>query len=229
MTTIGFIGSGNIGSTVARLAVAAGHDVVLSNNRGPDSLADLLAELGPQARASTSGEAAAAGEVVVVTIPFARYRDLPVDALRGKVAVDTMNYYPARDGTIERLEQEATTTSELMQASLPQTRVVKAFNNIFFQHLASLPRPSGAPDRTALPIAGDDAEAKAIVAALIDSLGYDTVDAGALAEGWRFQRDTAAYGLPYAADPMDWPAGARPAPVDEIRAALAAARRYRDA
>jgi predicted dinucleotide-binding enzyme len=229
MTTIGFIGSGNIGSTVARLAVAAGLDVLLSNSRGPDSLADLLSELGPHARAGTSGEAAAAGDVVVVAIPLARHRDLPVDALRGRVVVDTMNYYPVRDGTVERLEQEATTTSELVQASLPQTRVVKAFNNIFFQHLASLPRPPGAPDRTALPIAGDDAEAKAIVAALLDSLGYDTVDAGALAEGWRFQRDTPAYGTPYAADPADWPAGARSATVEQIRAALAAARRYRDA
>lgn len=228
-TTVGFIGSGNIGSTVARLAVAAGHDVVLSNSRGPQTLTDLVAELGPHARAATPAEAAAAGDVVVVTIPLARYRDLPVDALLGRVVIDTMNYYPARDGTIEPLEQEATTTSELLQAFVADARVVKAFNNIFFQHLAALPRPAGAADRTALPIAGDDAEAKATVTALLDSIGYDVVDAGPLAEGWRFQRDTAAYGTPYAADVANWPAGARPASADEIRTALAAARRYRDA
>jgi predicted dinucleotide-binding enzyme len=139
-----------------------------------------------------------------------------------------MNYYPARDGVIAALEDESTTTSELLQQALPEARVVKAFNNIFFQHLAALARPNGAPDRSALPVAGDDADAKTVVSDLLDSLGYDTVDVGPLAEGWRFQRDTAAYGLPYAADATDWPAGPRPAGVAQVREALAAARRYRD-
>ena len=121
MTTWGFIGSGNIGSTVARLAIAAGHDVVISNSRGPETLADLVAELGPHARAATAAEAAEAGDVVVVTIPLKAYRDVPVDALAGKVVIDTMNYYPQRDGQIDELDDGSTTTSELLQAHLPQS------------------------------------------------------------------------------------------------------------
>jgi 8-hydroxy-5-deazaflavin:NADPH oxidoreductase len=229
MTTVGLIGSGNIGATLARLAVAAGHEVVLSNSRGPDTLDGLAAELGPGARAGTSAEAASAGDVVVVSIPLGRVADLPVEGLTGAVVIDTMNYYPARDGTIDSLEDESTTTSELLQARLPNSYVVKAFNNIFFQHLAALPRPAGAADRSALPIAGDHADAKATVGDFLDSIGYDVLDVGPLAEGWRFQRDTAAYGSPYAADPQDWSAGSRPAGVADLQRAVAAARRYRDA
>jgi len=228
MTTLGFIGSGNIGSTVARLAVAAGHEVVLSNSRGPHTLADLVAELGPSARAATPAEAASAGEVVVVTIPLGRMADLPVGALRGKLVIDTMNYYPGRDGRIAALDDGSATSSQLLAAHLPEARVVKAFNTIYFQHLAALPRPSGAPDRSALPLAADDLRAKATVAALLDSLGYDAVDAGSLADSWRTQPDTPAYGLPYAADPANWAAGAGPAGAAEIERALAAARRDGD-
>ena len=228
MTTWGFIGSGHIGSTVARLAVDAGHDVVLSNSRGPDTLADLVADLGAHARAARPEEAAAAADVVVVTIPLHAYRQVPREALIGKVVVDTMNYYPERDGTIAQLEDESSTTSELLQAHLPGAHVVKAFNNIFFAHLASLARPSGSPERSALAIAGDDAGAKALVARLLDEIGYDTVDLGPLAEGWRTQRDTAAYGTMYAADPADWAAGAQPAPIRVVRGRAAQARRYRD-
>lgn len=229
MTTVGLIGSGNIGATVARLAVEAGHEVVLSNSRGPDTLAGLVAKLGPRARAGTSAEAASAGDVVVVTIPLGRVADLPVEKLTGAVVIDTMNYYPARDGTIDALEDESTTTSQMLQARLPDSFVVKAFNNIFFQHLAALPRPAGAVDRSALPIAGDRADAKAAVGDFLDSIGYDVLDVGPLAEGWRFQRDTAAYGSPYAANPENWSAGPRPAGVTDLQRAVAAARRYRDA
>ena len=229
MTTWGFIGSGNIGSTVARLAVNAGDDVVLSNSRGPETLADLVAELGPHARAATAAEAAVAGDVVVVTIPLRNYRDVPVDQLRGKIVLDTMNYYPGRDGQIAELDNESTTTSELLQTYLPDSHVVKVFNNIFFQHLASLARPAGDPERNALAIAGDDAQAKARVTELLDHIGYDTYDLGPLAEGWRIQRDTAAYGVMYAANPADWAAGARPAGAAEIAELAAAAKRYSDA
>jgi 8-hydroxy-5-deazaflavin:NADPH oxidoreductase len=228
VTTWGFIGSGNIGSTVARLAVAAGHDVVLSNSRGPQTLADLVAELGPHARAATPEEAATAGDVVVVTIPLRSYRDVPVDALRGKIVIDTMNYYPARDGRIVELDDETTTTSELLQAHLPESHVVKAFNNIHYTHLAALARPAGSVDRSALPIAGDDEAAKSTVRALLDEIGYDTLDLGPLSEGWRTQRDTAAYGTPYAADPTNWGAGPGQATVDAVAQAAAHARRYRD-
>jgi hypothetical protein len=228
MTTWGFIGSGNIGSTVARLAVDAGHDVVMSNSRGPDTLHGLVAELGPRARAATAEQAAAAGDVVVVTIPLKNYRSVPVDALRGKVVIDTMNYYPDRDGSIAALDDESTTTSELLQSYLPDSHVVKVFNNIYFAHLATLARPKGADDRSALAIAGDDADAKATVARLLDEIGYDTVDLGPLAEGWRTQRDTAAYGLIYAADPADWSQGPGAASAETVAAASASAKRYRD-
>ncbi len=150
MTTIGLIGAGHIGSTVARLAVDAGHDVVLSNSRGPETLTDLVAELGEHARAATAQEAAEAGDIVVVTIPLAKYREVPVEPLRGKVVIDTNNYYPQRDGHIAELDDESTTVSELLQAHLPESHVVKAFNNIYFGHLLGLARPVGSPDRSAL-------------------------------------------------------------------------------
>ena len=228
MTTWGFIGSGNIGSTLARLAVDAGHNVVMSNSRGPDTLGDLVKELGPNARAATAEQAAAAGDVVVVTIPLQSYRDVPGDALRNKVVIDTMNYYPGRDGQIAELDDETTTTSELLQAHLPDSHVVKAFNNIYFEHLAALARPKGTNDRSALAIAGDDADAKNTVTRLLDEIGYDTVDLGPLAEGWRTQRDTAAYGVMYAADPKDWSKGSGRGSADTVAASAASALRYRD-
>ncbi|MGZ4446818.1 MAG: NADPH-dependent F420 reductase [Nocardioides sp.] len=228
MTTIGLIGAGNIGSTVARLAVNAGHDVVLSNSRGPETLADLVAELGDHARAATAAEAAAAGDVVVVTIPLKSYRDVPVEPLRGKVVIDTNNYYPQRDGEIAELEDESTTTAELLQAHLPESHVVKTFNNIYFEHLRSLARPAGSPDRSALAIAGDDEGAKKTVTDLLDDLGYDTVDAGPLAEGWRFQRDTAAYGTPYTTGWGTADMQERTGDADTVRDLLAQAKRYRD-
>ena len=230
MTTIGLIGSGNIGSTVARLAVNAGHDVVLSNSRGPETLTELVAELGDHARAATAADAAEAGDIVVVTIPLNSYRAVPVEPLRGKVVIDTNNYYPDRDGHIAALDDESTTTSELLQAHLPDAHVVKGFNNIYVDHLASLGRPAGDPDRSTLPIAGDHPSAKETVRQFLDDIGFDTLDAGPLAEGWRFQRDTTAYVTPYAfpgTSYPDWPA--RPATTSAlVQEALNAAQRYRD-
>lgn len=229
MTTLGLIGSGNIGSTLARLAVDAGIDVVLSNSRGPETLADLVDELGDRAHAATAEEAAKAGDLVVVTIPLKHVHDVPVEPLRGKVVLDTGNYYPERDGSIPELDAESTTTSELLQAHLPESHVVKAFNNIYFEHLAALARPAGDAERSVLAIAGDDTAAKAEAAALIDRLGYDAHDVGALAEGWRFQRDTAAYAALYG-DPStsfpDWKP--RTVKVDLLKQQLDAAQRYRD-
>jgi predicted dinucleotide-binding enzyme len=222
MTTVGFIGSGKIGSTVARLSVAAGHPVVLSNSRGPETLQDLVGELGPLARAATGAQAAAADDIVVVTIPLRAYRSVPVDPLSGKVVIDTNNYYPQRDGHIAELDSGSLTSSELLQQHVPGSSVVKAFNNIFFKHLLSLSRPSGAADRTFLPIAGDDPAAKSAVSVFLDSIGYGAVDVGPLAEGWRQQPGTPAYGAPYGsfADEKGTPAGA-----DAVRSALAAATR----
>jgi 8-hydroxy-5-deazaflavin:NADPH oxidoreductase len=197
MTTIGFVGSGHIGGTVARLAVAAGHRVVLSNSRGPETLADLVAELGPLASAATAAEAAEAGEIVVVSVPFKAYSAVPVEPLAGKPVIDTNNYYPQRDGNFAELDDESATSAELLQRHLASAHVVKAFNNIYFKHLGNLARPAGSDDRTALSIAGDDAAAKAAVTAFFDSIGYDAVDAGPLAEGWRYQPGQPAYGGQY--------------------------------
>jgi predicted dinucleotide-binding enzyme len=213
MTTIGFIGSGHIGSTLARLAVDAGHDVVLSNSRGPETLQDLVADLGPHARAATAEEAAQAADLVVVTVPLKNIDQVPSDSLRGKIVIDTSNYYPQRDGQIEALDDKSTTTSELVASQLPGSRYVKGFNNINYLHLGSLQRPSGSPERSVLAIAGDDAEAKAAVSAFIDSLGYDVYDAGSLAESWRFDVGTPAYGAPYNTDTS----GTYPPPADSGR------------
>jgi len=199
---IGLIGSGRIGSTVARLAIAQGHDVVLSNSRGPDSLADLVASLGPHASAATSTGAAAAGDIVVVTIPLRAVPDVPVEPLAGKVVIDTNNYYPQRDGHITALDSGETTSAELLAAHLGDARVVKAFNSIEASQLLNDGQPAGSPDRRALPIAGDDADAKKVVTELIDSFGYDVVDAGPLAEGRRFEPSTPASGARLTADSL---------------------------
>jgi 8-hydroxy-5-deazaflavin:NADPH oxidoreductase len=232
MTTIGFIGSGHIGGTVARLAVDAGHDVVLSNSRGPETLQDLVTDLGPRARAATAEEAALAGEIVVVTIPFNSIGQVPAAPLAGKVVIDTCNYYPGRDGHLAELDDDTTTSSELVQDHLADSKVVKAFNNINYVHLLNLARPAGSPDRSVLPIAGDDADARRSVAELLDSIGYDAYDVGPLAEGWRFQRDTAAYAGLYNGDTSGtWPPppdSGRQVTAETMKDALARAKRYRD-
>jgi len=195
--TLGLIGSGMIGSALARLAVTAGLDVVLSNSRGPETLSELVAELGEQARAATPAEAAQAGDLVVATVPLNAYGLLPAAALAGKTVIDTMNYYPDRVGHIAALDAGELTSSELVQRHLAGSLVVKAFNNIDFRRLFTLARPSPAPDRSALPIAGDDEAAKAQAARLLDTLGYDAVDTGTLADSWRSEPGTPVYVQPY--------------------------------
>jgi 8-hydroxy-5-deazaflavin:NADPH oxidoreductase len=222
MTTVGFIGAGRIGGTVARLAVAAGDDVVLSNSRGPQTLAGLAGELGPHARAATTAGAAEAGDLIVVSIPLKAYQEVPAGPLSGKVVIDTINYYAARDGQFPDLDGGSATSSELLQEHLPAARVVKCFNNIFYRHLQALARPAGSPERTALPIAGDDPDAKAAVTAFLDEIGYDAVDVGRLAEGRRFQPGTALYGTIYAGgDPNFSASPGVPAGADVIRRSLA--------
>jgi len=194
MTTIGFIGSGNIGSSIARAAIARGDEVVLSNSRGPETLAQLVAELGPHARAATPAAAAAAGDLIVVTVPFKAVNDLPVEPFAGKIVMDTNNYYPKRDGVSDEIESGAITVSGVLQRHLVDAHVVKAFNHIQALQIISTATPSGTPGRRALAIAGDDDHAKRAVADFIDGLGFDVVDIGPLSESWRIDAGTPGYG-----------------------------------
>ena len=230
MPTLGIIGSGHIGSAVARLAVAADMDVIIANSRGPETLQDLIAELGPRAQAGTVAEAAQRGDAVVLSIPLKAVADLPDGLLAGTLVLDTSNYYPSRDGSIAELRDDSVTTSELVQRQLGAARYVKAFNNILAAHIPALARPVDADDRTALPIAGDDAQAKAEAAEIISRLGFDTVDTGTLAESWRFEPETPAYGKLYFGDPSlpeDQMADAAPSPTpaSDLQHALDAATR----
>ncbi|MCO5974864.1 NADPH-dependent F420 reductase [Actinoallomurus soli] len=170
------------------MAITAGMDVVLSNSRGPDTLAELVAELGDHARAGTPAQAAN---------PMHAYDKPPVTELAGKTVIDTLNYYPDRDGRIAALDANTLTSSELVQRHLADSHVVKAFNNIDFRRLVLLPRPAGSVDRSALPIAGNDAAAKEQVTHLLDVFGYDAVDVGTLADSWRTEPNNPVYVQPY--------------------------------
>jgi predicted dinucleotide-binding enzyme len=211
MTIIGIIGAGHIGSQVARAAIAHGYEVVISNSRGPETLAELIAELGDHARAATATGAAQAADFAVVTVPMGAIPSIPVDALAGKVVIDTNNYYWERDGHIAELDDKATTVSELLQRHLPTSKVAKGFNHIQAAQITSDGAPAGTPNRRALATASDSPEAVELVTRLYDEFGFDAVSAGALGEGWRVERDTAAYSSRQNAE--------------ELRANLAAARR----
>ncbi|MBN9238269.1 MAG: NADP oxidoreductase [Micrococcales bacterium 70-64] len=202
MTTIGFIGSGHIGTAVAQKAVENGYDVVMSNSRGPETLAALVEQLGPKARAATPVEAAEAADIAVVTVPLKAYRDVPVEQLAGKLVLDTNNYYFERDGHIAALDEKRATVSGLLQEHLPTSRVVKAFNHIGSAEIGTTGSPAGTPDRRALALAGDDADSKQTVADLYDAFGFDSVDVGPLSESWRVERDMPAYGVRQNADEL---------------------------
>lgn len=193
MTTLGIIGAGNIGSQVARVAVAKGYDVVIANSRGPETLADLVAELGPRARAATAEDAAGAADVAVVTVPLHAIDRLPAAQLDGKIVLDTNNYYFERDGHIDALDKGETTTSELVQRALPGARIAKAFNHIYAADITTDGAPAGTPNRRALATAGDDPEAVDFVTRFYDQAGFDTVNVGPLSESWRVERDRPAY------------------------------------
>lgn len=202
VSTIGLIGAGNIGSQVARAVIEAGYDVVISNSRGPETLADLVAELGPRARAATAQEAARGGDLVVVSVPLKAVQQVPVEPLAGKTVIDTNNYYPQRDGQVAELDAQELTSSELLQRHLPTSHVVKGFNHIYARQITTDATPSGTSGRRALVIAGDDAVAKAQVTELVDEIGFDAVDLGPLSESWRIQPDTPGYGPQLDAEKM---------------------------
>lgn len=188
---IGIIGSGHIGGTLTRRFQDLGHDVTVANSRGPETLNGLARETG-----ATAGtvEEAAAGDVVVIAIPVRAVPDLPAEAFRDKVVVDANNYYPQRDGHIDPLDDKSLTSSRWTAERLPGAKVVKVFNNIKSGHLLSHGRPAGDPGRIALPVAGDDEDAKRTVMSLVDELGFDPVDAGTLDESWRQQPGMPVYG-----------------------------------
>jgi 8-hydroxy-5-deazaflavin:NADPH oxidoreductase len=203
-STLGIIGTGLVGAGVARRAVDAGLTVVLSNSRGPDSLAGLVAELGDQARAATPAEAARAADLVVAAMPLSAHEQLPRAELAGKTVIDPMNYVPLPAWSSPELDRDELTSSSLVQRCLAESAVVKALHNIGPRQLLSLFRPAGAPDRTALPLHGDDPAATEEVADLLDVLGFDAVDLGSLAGSWRSEPNTPLYALPYVGPP---PAG----------------------
>ncbi len=186
---IGIIGAGNIGSTTAKLFVDAGHAVAIANSRGPETLKDLIAELGTDAQAATIEDAARFGEVVLISIPFGKYKTLPVEAFRGKIVIDSNNYYPNRDGQITELDNDSTTSSEMLEQHLKGARVVKSFNTIWSEHLKTQGNKSlNLEERRVIFIASDDSGAKETVAKLIEEIGFAAVDTGFLPDGGQRQQ-----------------------------------------
>jgi predicted dinucleotide-binding enzyme len=191
---IGIIGAGHIGGTTARLFVDAGHEVAIANSRGPETLRDLIADLGTHARAVTPEEAARFGELVLLAIPLKDYTTLSADDLRGKIVIDAMNYYPNRDGHYLQLDSGQFASSEMVAAHLPGARIVKAFNTIWFEHLkAKGNKRAPIEERRAIFISADDAEAKNVVARLIEEIGFGAYDMGSLHDSREQQPDTAVY------------------------------------
>lgn len=195
--TVGIIGSGLVGGSVARLAVEAGYSVVLSNSRGPESIAELVSELGPLARAATVDEAIEAGDIIALPVPLASFDALPAGKLAGKVVLDQTNYYPEFWRNAE-LDAGKLTSSELVQRHLKDSLVVKGLHNLDWNHMYSNARPKGDAERTTLPIAGNDTAAKKAVTRFLEAVGYDVVDAGPLEESWRIEPETPIYFWPYA-------------------------------
>jgi predicted dinucleotide-binding enzyme len=193
MTNVGIIGAGNIGEALARTFIQHGYTVTIANSRGPETLAGLVADLGPSATAATAAEAGAAGDFVVVTVPLKNYRDVPVEELAGKIVIDTNNYYHERDGRIAELDEGTATTTGLLQAHLPESRVAKGFNHIAARDIATTGSPAGTVNRRALATASDYDDAAALVTAIYDEFGFDTVNVGPLSESWRVERDRPAY------------------------------------
>ncbi len=193
MTTIGIIGSGHVGSSLAKAAIDHGYDVVLSNSQGPDSLAGLVAELGPKARAATPEEAAAAGDFAIVAIPITTIDQVPVEPLAGKVVIATINYFPQRNGHIAAIDNGTTTAPGILQAHLPASKVVRAFSMLDAADMSGDGHPKGDPKRRALALAGDDPAAKQPVAGLYDEFGFDALDLGGLDESWRVDAGQPAF------------------------------------
>ena len=186
MTIIGILGSGHVGTNIARAAIATGYDVVLSNSQGVGTLTELVQELGSHASAATPYQAAANGDFAVVAIPLATVDQVPVEPLAGKVVISTINYFPGRVGHVAEIDHGMTTAPGVLQAHLPTSKVVQAFSMVDAADMSGDGHPAGDPRRRALALAGDDPKAKQMVVELYDQFGFDAVDVGALAESWRF-------------------------------------------
>jgi predicted dinucleotide-binding enzyme len=193
MTTIGIIGSGHVGSSIARAAIAHGYTVVLSSSQPPDALSGLIGQLGPEAKAATPAEAAAQGDFAVVAIPITTVGRIPVDPLAGKVVIATINYFPQRDAPVAAIDDGSATAPGILQAHLPASRVVRAFSMINAAEMSGDGHPEGDPKRRALALAGDDPAAKELVAGLYSEFGFDAVDIGDLAESWRLDPGQPAF------------------------------------
>jgi predicted dinucleotide-binding enzyme len=190
VTTIGIIGAGEVGSQLARAAIATGYAVVIANSRGPETLADLIAELGPSARAAHAAGAAAAGDFAIIAVPLKLENDMPVDALAGKIVLDTNNYMAWRDGHFPVIDSGRKTVHELRQEQLPTSKIAKAFTHVQAPSLFEQARPAGAADRLALAVSSDFPEAVELVTRLYDQFGFDTVDNSPLSESWRSAPNT---------------------------------------
>ncbi|MFD9701008.1 NADPH-dependent F420 reductase [Lentzea sp. NPDC059081] len=224
-STLGIIGTGSVGAGVARRAVDAGLHVVVSNSRGPETLTELVASLGTNARAATPSEVARTTDVILAAVPFAAHEQLSRADLAGKIVIDPMNYVVTDEWRRPELDRDELTSSELVQRHLADSKVVKAFHSIGSPQTNQLFRDRGAADRTALPLHGDHPEANKEVAALLDALGFDAVDLGPLAGSWRTEPGTPLYASAYVGEPptaltpAEWVAFVQAAPGVPLSAA----------
>jgi predicted dinucleotide-binding enzyme len=191
---VGFIGAGHIGGNLARLAAKAGHEVLVSNSRNPKTLFTLLGQIGDKAKGGSPKDAALFGDIVVIAIPFSSHLEMSVEELKGKVVIDANNHFPARDGNYPEIDSGKVTSAELLARHLYGAKVVRTFSSVTSGDLLTDARPMGSPERRAIPLAGDDAAAKRVVAGFVSELGFDTLDVGGLSQGRKFEVDSKVFG-----------------------------------
>ena len=192
---IGILGAGRVGTAIARRALAAGYEVRIASSRAPAEIALVLQFVAPGAIAATTAELVAASDIIVLALPLSKYRSLDPAALAGKIVVDAMNYWAPTDGTLPEFEG-APSSAEVIADFLPDARLLRSFNHMGYHEIDGEARPAGDPDRRAMALAGDDAGARAVLAGVIDRLGFDPVDAGPLRAARGFAIGTPIFGAP---------------------------------